>query len=180
MNANSQVEAQNELMAAVDELFANQSSTITLISGKQVELVPAKLKQLRSITAFIQDFVGGLDDSALVQLISTVSATQQKRIAEGTDPFKLDTREIISQVAGNTSIVMQIVTQGLEAFPQYLPVFTNLTPEEVEDLTLDDLGAVVFGVFGRNYHFFTQQVLPVIRACIAHLSRKAKKTSADD
>lgn len=179
----AQVKQQNHLLAAVDELFANTQSTVTLRSGQVVQIYPAKVKHLRSIVDYVSEFVGGFQESELVQLIAKVSKRQEQAIDAGESPYTLDTESIVKEVAGEADLIMRLVQSGVEALPKYVTLFSDMTVEQFEDLELDEAAVIGFAIFGRNYHFFTQQALPVILGSIGRLramTSQSPKNSAQE
>lgn len=185
MSESTQVEvdkdvlAQNALMQSADDLFAGTGShEITLRTGKKVVIKSAKVKQLRQITAFVQTFLAALDQSAIAGIIAKVSKHQEDAINAGTDPYKLETRQVITDLIGEGGAISQLLQLGVDELPKLIPIFTDLSIEDVDELELDEAAVVGLGIFGRNYHFFIQQVAPVILAYTARLKGLAKKTTA--
>lgn len=173
------VSEQNTMLASLDELFAGAESNLTLRSGKKVEVPAAKVKQLKQITAFITDFVSSFEEKALVQLIMKVSARQEAAIEQGTSPYLLHTNEIVKELAGEAGILMSVLNGGLGQIGKVVSIFSNITEEEFDDLELDEAGVLLFAIFGRNYSFFTHQVLPVIRVCIQRVMVKHLPPSSE-
>lgn len=180
MNESSPVESQNAMMSAADELFEGSHDAVTLADGRQVAIKAAKVKHLRQITGFVQTFIQEFQPEELVSLLSRVSARQQTLIAEGSSPYTLNTSELVKDVAGEASLFLRIVSTGIDAFAKLVPLFSEISSEEFEELDLDDAAVLIFGVFGRNYHFFIQRVLPVIQGSIAQriTQTNPQKTSA--
>lgn len=175
MNTSNPVEAQNAMMSAADELFDGSYDFVVLSDSRKVAIRAAKVKHLRQITEFVQTFIQNFEPEELVTLLKRVSERQQHLIAEGSSPYSLDTSGIVKEVAGEASLLLRIISTGIEAFAKLAPIFSEVTSEEFEDLELDDAALLVFGIFGRNYHFFTQRVLPVIQGSIAQRVMQGKK-----
>lgn len=175
MDKPTPVESQNIMIAAVEELFDEVESTVTLTDGRKVEIRAAKVKNIRQITEFIQRFVMNFEPDALVSMLGMVSRKQEAKLREGESPYLLDTAQMVKDVAGETSLVLQVVNHGLEALQEFVPMFTDMEAAEFEELDLDDAAVVAFAVFGRNYHFFTRRVLPVLRGSIVQRSQQAGK-----
>lgn len=170
-----EIVAQHALMQAADDMFAGTGShTIRLRSGRSVEIKSAKVKQLRQITAFVQSFLAKLDQSAIAGIIVKVSKYQEEAIKAGTDPYKLETRQLITDLIGEGGAISQLLQLGVDELPKLVPMFSDLSEEEVDDLDLDEAAQVGMAVFVRNYHFFTQQVAPVIHVFIARLKISGK------
>lgn len=167
MKESTPVERENAMMSAADELFDGSHDVVKLQDGREVPIKPAKVKHLRQITEFVQEFVNTFNSEELVRLLSGVSQMQQEKIAEGSSAYSLNTGELVQKVAGDASLILRIFNSGVDAFSKLVPLFSDLSLEEFEDLELDDAALLVFGIFGRNYHFFTQRVLPVIQGSIA-------------
>lgn len=176
MSSPSLVEQQNLMIAAVEELFDEVESEVKFPDGRVVKINAAKVKDLKQITLFVQTFVASFDPAELLKMLAMVSRKQEEKLREGESPYLLDTEQMVRDVTGEMSIIMDMIHRGLEAIGQFVPVFTDLTVEEFEELELDDAAVIAFAVFGRNYHFFTRQVLPVVRACLGqHLKNPGKK-----
>ena len=178
MTASNPVETQNAMMSAADELFDGSYDVVILSDSRKVAIKAAKVKHLRQVTEFVQTFIQNFEPEELVTLLQRVSERQQNLIAGGSSPYSLNTSELVKEVAGEASLLLRIVNTGIEAFAKLAPIFSEITEEEFEDLELDDAALLVFGIFGRNYHFFTQRVLPVIQGSIAHRMMQATKTTS--
>lgn len=170
MKESNPVEDTNAMLSAMDELFEGTHDTVTLSTGREIPIKPAKVKHLRQITQFVQDFVNQFEGQELLTLLSGVSQIQQQKISEGVSPYSLNTGEVVKQVAGHASLLLRIFQSGVDSFSRLAPVFSDITVEEFEDLDMDDAALVVFAIFGRNYHFFTLRVLPVIQGSIARIA----------
>ena len=179
MSEASPVESQNAMMSAADELFEGSYDAVTFADGREVVIKAAKVKHLRQITLFVQTFIQEFQPEELVSLLSRVSARQQAMIAEGSSPYALNTSELVKDVAGEASLFLRIVSTGIDAFAKLVPMFSEISCDEFEELDLDDAAVLIFGVFGRNYHFFIQRVLPVIQGCIAQrITQPSPKTTS--
>jgi hypothetical protein len=175
-----QVEAhaqQNWLFQALDDLFSeNPPSTFTLEStGKVVEIRTAKVKTLREITSLIGSYIGNYTPEELLLLIGMTAKAQEELTNEGANPFQ-QTLDKIKSFVGGAEMVARITTSGLEFGGELVPMFTNLTVDEFDELSVEEGSIVAYSIFGRNYHFFTQRVRPVVAAFIAHRARQAEKT----
>jgi hypothetical protein len=169
------VSNQNSLLQATADLFAGMEGDTAVLSDKrEVNIRTAKVKQLRDITAFIQGFLGRLEGSQVVDLIDKLSIYQQKKIAEGVSPYQMGTKEMILEIIGSANVLSVVLDAAVTELPKLLPIFSSLSAEEVDELELDDATVVAFHIFGKNYHFFSRQVLPLIRGCIESLRQKQK------
>lgn len=171
MTDSSPVQAQNTILSAADELFADVGPEVTLADGTKVTIQTAKIRHLRDITKFIQEFAESSTAAELSELISRVSDRQKELISAGENPYLMDTTSLVKTAASEMATISNIVTSGLECFTQLIPKFTDLSAEQFEELSLADGAVVVYSIFGRNYSFFTQQALPVIRGYIATQQR---------
>lgn len=163
------------IMAALTELFGDAQEHVVLPSRKEpVCFYAAKMKHLSQIGALVQGMVAALDHSELKALLTLVSADQVDKINNGVSPFSLNTTEVVKSALGTTPLGIRLVTGAHDLMVEMAPTFTNLKKGEFEELDLDEGLVVVFGVFARNYAFFTQRLLPLIVASIANL--KARKS----
>lgn len=178
MTASNPVESQNAMMAAADDLFDGSYDTVTLSNDRVVAIKAAKVKHLRQITEFVQTFIQNFEAEELVGILQRVSERQQRLLAEGSSAYSLNTSALVKEVAGEASLLLRVITTGIEAFSKLAPIFSEITEEEFEELDLDDAAVLVFGIFGRNYHFFIQRVLPVIQGSIVQRTMQAKKTTS--
>ncbi len=168
---------QHWLFQAIDEMFSeNPSNTVTLGNGRVVEIRTSKVKTLREITALVASYLGSYTPEELLELLSFTSKAQQELTSEGADPFK-DTLAKISTYVGGAEMIARIVTTGLEINTELMPLFTNLTADEFDDLGAEEGAIVAYSVFGRNYHFFSQRVRPVVAGFIESRARLARKNS---
>jgi Na+-transporting methylmalonyl-CoA/oxaloacetate decarboxylase gamma subunit len=119
--------------------------------------------------------IAGFSESELHKIVSTVSAEQEAKIKAGTSPYSLDTTRMVQEAAGpDGAVYMKLLSGTLRTLPKLAPMFTDLTPEEFKELDADEAMIVAFGIFQRNYAFFTQRLLPVIAAFIAQQRRRTK------
>lgn len=176
-----QVETQNTMMESLDELFAQSESFVVLSDGHtRVDIEVAKFKHLRAISSFIEEFAAGFDATGLLSLIQSVSERQEKAISDGVSPYALGTTDIVKEMAGDASLLVGLISRGLNIFPKYVGLFSSIKEEEVDEMSIEDLSLVVFAIFGRNYHFFTHQALPVIQGCFERLGKVRSKSQKDN
>lgn len=172
-----EISNQNALMAAADELFADIPSDVTLRDGTKVDIYPAKVKTIKAMTAFVQEFVNSLPAEQLTSIISTVSEAQQRAIAEGESPYAIDTRALVMKSIANIGGTLHLIEMCLERLGPLVEIFSSIKGEAFDDLELDEATLVAMAILGKNYHFFTQTVLPQTRAYIAAILRRSRKES---
>jgi hypothetical protein len=171
------VEATLVMINACNELFGDVKSEVTLPSlgeNRVVHFKPAKFKHLEQITVLFESMATGFTNSEMVTMVKQVSAQQEAAINNGESPYKIDTNGLIGQVTENGSLMAKLMTRSLQTLPKLAPMFTDLTPEEFGELDVDEAMIVAFGIFARNYNFFTHRLPPVIAAFIAALKKRAK------
>lgn len=178
MSKSSEVQAQNVLMAAADELFGNVGTTLNLRGGRQVTVKIAMFKQLRVITEFVTAFISQFEESQLVSLIETVSGRQEAAILRGESMAQVDTQQIVREVAGHASVLSQVLAHSLDAIPPLVAEFSDLSPDDVGEMHPDEVLIVIYTIFGANYSFFTRQALPAVLAAFGRLQATSQKANA--
>lgn len=169
------VEATLAMLNACNELFGDVKSETKLPSlgeDRVVQFKPAKFKHLEQITVLFESMAAGFTNSEMVTMVKQVSAQQEAAINQGESPYKIDTQGFVSQVAENGGLVAKLMTKSLQTLPLLAPMFTDLTPEEFGELDVDEAMIVAFGIFARNYNFFTHRLPPVIAAFTASLKNR--------
>lgn len=170
-------ELQLSAIKIINDLFGEGGSQeIPLRDGRVIKCRTATMKNFKSIVALVEATINGLDQNYLVKLIDKV-AEKQTAIINGETDQPLDLVSTIREIAGQGSVVLKIVQAGADTLTKLIPMFTDLTEEQVDDLEMDELSLVAFGVLSKNYEFFIQQVLPSVLACIGHLRTKNQKAS---
>lgn len=160
-------QAATDLTLAATTLFESGDSNFTLPGcGKNVQVKPATMRHIGSLMQLFAEVVTNMDQNALATIIGAVSQHQQKAIAEGRDPNKLDMTpaEIVEKALGNTSVLSELSRAGMEIFPKVVSNFSNVTEDEFLDMPLDDATMVAGAIFMVNYDFFTQRLLPTLVA----------------
>jgi hypothetical protein len=165
------------LINAVHELFGDDRADcpIPSLGNRMVKFKAAKFKHLEEISELVFSMIAGFSGSELNKIVSTVSAEQEAKIAAGDSPYALDTSRLVRDAAGpDGAVYMKLMSGCLRTLPKLAPMFTDLTAEEFGELDADEAMIVAFGIFQRNYAFFTQRLLPVIAAFIAQQKRRTK------
>ncbi|ALT58001.1 hypothetical protein FDG94_gp008 [Pseudomonas phage SM1] len=178
-------------LSAVQELFDQGSASIqvTIVKEdengndaepytKDVTFRACKLKHLGPLTHLIQGMVSGLGEPEVVKLLEYVSEAQTRQIEQGIDPYKLDTEGLVREAGIVGNLVRQLFTGAADLLPQYVDLFTNLTKEEVEELEFTDVCLVCYGIFARNFSFFTQNGPLLFQAFVAAVGPRMNKAKA--
>lgn len=161
---------------AVDDLFDGlQYPTCVLAeANRNVAIRTAKIKQINEIGDFIGTFFRSLDQEQVKKLLGLVGDFQRNKILEGATPYGVGTMKMIEDTVSSAGGVIQLIISGVDALKDLIPMFTDMTVEEYEELSMEEGFQVCFHVVGRNYHFFTQRCLPLIRGYIAALAKMKK------
>jgi len=171
-----------DLLAAAFAIFDQGGTRFTTKSGKEVNIFPAKVKQLTKIMQFFHQVSGALENSDLVKLVDSISEKQREHMAAGLNPRALNIKELIAAdgagiALNNASIISLLLQSIFEYLPGLVSVFTDVNEEEFGEFDLDEAAMVTFGIFSVNYDFFIQRVLPLLVAFIQSLVRENQKTS---
>lgn len=172
---------QNALMAAAEELFEGTSSTVKVNKGaKVVTIHPATVRRMREMSKFMEEFIQSIPEQDFFSVITAVSNQQKLAIENGESPYKVDSGELVKKSLANAGGILSVLSMALERLGPLTQIFTDLADGEFDELEIDDATSVVLGVFGRNYHFFTQTVLPQIHAYIAILAARQKTSTESE
>lgn len=162
------------IAAAADAIFATTGATFTTDSGVVVHIAKAKTRQLRYAVNFIEMLAGSMDSSQFFNMVQAFASAQREAIAQGLDPESINTAEVARAALGNASLLLTIASRVTGELPALVALFTNLTAEQVDELSADELVLVVCQIFLVNYAFFTQTLRPILLSFVAALLRRAE------
>lgn len=139
-----------------------------------VHIKTARMGQLKIIIKFFTTLMTRFNDAQLKTVIEFVSEQQMIAITQGKDPkgVEIDWSSLIGRAFGNASLIHTMAISVLDEIPEVVEAFTTLTPEQLDNLELDQVILIVGGIFVTNYGFFTQRVAPVLRLWFAGLARE--------
>lgn len=172
-------------LSAVEELFNDATGSVVVRVypedeegnelapvDKEVRFKACKLKHLSPLTVMIQAMVSGLGDTEVLKVLDYVSGEQQRKLEEGVNPYALNTENMIREVILNGSVIAQFFSGAVQLLPHYASLLTNLTKEEIDNMDPMHATLVVYGIFARNYHFFTQNGPQLYRALMGSLGSR--------
>lgn len=178
-------------LGAVDELFDNAESFITVqITGedaegndlppvdKQVNFRACKVKHIGPLTKLVQAMAMGLGDEEMVKVLDYVSGKQQEKLAAGVNAYALDTEALVNEVVVTGSLIGQLLAGAADLLPRYVSTFTNLTEEEYGNIDPIQGCLVAYGIFARNFSFFTRNMPLISRAFIAVFQQRLGKINS--
>lgn len=169
MNIELTREVQKTAITVLEGLFGGDTPTeYTTKAGVKVEFNAAKLKHFRAVVDVVEEFINSFDQSQLVNIIDKVSAKQEQVLA-GENPEPLNLNDTVKEICGHGSLIVKLVSGSFDRLVKIVPLFCNLSEEDLGELDMDEASIIIFGVFAKNYQFFTQQVLPAILACVGYL-----------
>lgn len=127
------------LTRTVKEL-TSAPATKELPSGMKVEVLICKTRHLPT----------------LLQLLATVMEPLNIKLSQKPKPGE------ITAMLDNASFVLNIASANFPLVIEAVRTLTPLTREQIEDLDIDDLIALIDAIIRRNYDFFMQRLLPAI------------------
>jgi hypothetical protein len=185
----------NGLRLVAETIFTDGNyGEFTLKDGKtSVVIQMAKVKHIAIITDFLGDIVNVLGkEEHVAELLAVVVNAQEEAIRLGGSPRKLSTDMIVAAALGMKAgeamdpklvtarggmigaILVRLLGHAVGSFATHAARFTNLTPEQFEELDIDEGVLVVGAIFMANYSFFTQTLPPVLQAFLAAWAAKQK------
>lgn len=177
----------SDLAAAAQAIFANGVNSFALDDGFVVEIHPATMKHIPAVMSFFQALMGRMDQGQLAALIDRIVTKQQEAVKAGKNPLAVDMKELANEAltAGSNdtanlvgssietaSLILNLTAAVLEELPKVIPVFTNISVDRYEDMTMDEAALIAGGVFIVNYRFFMQSLRPVLMSFLAGVMRK--------
>ena len=182
----------SDLALAASAIFTGGVNSFALDNGKTVEIHPAKMKHLTEVMGFFRALVSRLQPGQLGTIIEFIAKRQREAMASGKRPTDIDLMTLLREMVdrkgddalgleGEEMVVRGIETSQLffdmlgavlEEMPRLIPLFTNITIEEWDELDLAEATAVIGGIFMVNYRFFTQSLRPILLAFAVGLMRK--------
>jgi len=171
------------ILHALSDLFDGAPESVALPSRiaenkEDICFYGAKMRHLNEIGGLIRAMIETLNQAELRGLMAMVSKDQEDKINAGVSPYSLETTEVVKKLMGDTGLGVKLLAAANDAMTGLIPHFTNLQPGEFEDLDMDEGLVVLYGVFARNYAFFSQRLLPVIVGIFANL--KAKQSAGNE
>lgn len=165
---------QNDLTAIVDGLFANTVSEFTTENGTHVLFKRAGIVQLGQATKFFSLITERADPAKIKQLIDLITMEQEQMIAEGKSvhEMNLNAMALITKGLNNQSLLLTVFSAMADAIPEFVAIFTTISPEAYGELSLDEQLVIAMGIFAVNYGFFTQSLRPIIESAIRGLKQK--------
>lgn len=174
--ANQAAEAQ-DLQLAVSALFDKGDNKPFIPSlGRSVTVSPAKMWQMGPLMNFFKEVIGRLPRNKVDMLITRVAEEQLRIIADGGDPTKLNLQAmvtsdaVIGEVMEHVSLVTSFMAETFDILPEFVAMFTDVTPAEFKELEFDEGALLAFGIFALNYDFFTQRLLPICTGFLRSLA----------
>lgn len=179
-------------LGAVDELFDDAESSITVqitnedAEGndlppvdKEVNFKACKVKHIGPLTKLVQAMAMGLGDAEMIKVLDYVSGKQQAQLAAGVSAYALNTEELVNEVVVTGSLIGQLLSGASEILPHYVSIFTNLTEEEFGNIDPIQGCLVAYGIFARNFSFFTRNTPLLSRAFIAVFHQRLGKIKSE-
>lgn len=130
----------NEAVSKTVTELTTEKGEVTLPSGVTVQVYVCKTKHL----------------PVLLRLLATVFEPLNIKLSQKPKPGE------ISALLDDASVILNILAAGLPLIVEAARTLTTLTTEEVENLDIDDLAALVDAIIRRNYDFFTMRLLPAL------------------
>jgi hypothetical protein len=147
--------ASTEALTRTVETLTEKPFSVTLPSGRAVEVQVCKTRHL----------------PILLRLLALVFEPLNIKLSQKPKPGE------IASMLDNLSFVLNIVATNLPVVLEAARSLTPLKPDEIDDLDIDDLVALLDAIIRRNYDFFTQRLLPALEK---YLPAEVKKLVAGE
>lgn len=161
------------LVAVADSLFSKGVRQFPLSDGFMVEIRTANLGSLGTIVRVFSRLMEKFNEGQMRALVDLVADAQMLAITQGQDPknVPLNMEALIGKAFGSGRLVENIFLSILDEMPAIVETFTNIPPERVPTLEIDEGILIMGGIFTLNYGFFTQRVRPIITSMVAQAAR---------
>lgn len=159
-----------DFVNAFRTIFDSSENIITLRDGTEVEVYEARMKHVPVLIEMFTDIVSSVDQRKFIDLIDMMVNYQKAAAGQGFDPRVLNpdnksVEDLVRDVFGGGSVLMQIVTAIFHKLPRFAGAFTNLDVDEFDaKIDLDEAILIVGAILHRNYHFFTRRLPPLLTA----------------
>lgn len=140
--------------------------TVELEDGRIVTISKFKVKQI-PLMADLVSKVEAVIKNKNAELEAEYLKLKEAEDIEGLKAFAGDT-------SGNMNLIVGVIVDQLEAVSAVLSSITGLAVDEVMELTIDELAALVTGVVLLNKDFFTQKVLPALMKVLSAAPKLSK------
>jgi hypothetical protein len=144
--------ASTEALTRTVEQLSNAPVMAKLPSGREVEVYICKTRHL----------------PVLLRLLSTIFEPLNIKFSQKPQPGE------ITMMLDNVAFVLTIVANNLPIVFEAARTLTPLKPEELDELDIDDLVAVIDAIIRRNYDFFTVRLLPALQKYLPALDLVVK------
>lgn len=147
--------ASTEALTRTIKELTTETHKVTLPSGKEVQVYVCKTKHL----------------PILLRLLSTVFEPLNLKLSTRPKPGE------IAMLLDDVGFLLNLVAANFPLIVEAARTLTELNEDDVQELDIDDLVAVIDGIIRRNYDFFTQRLLPALEKYLpAQLLESVKAT----
>lgn len=159
---------EQSLAATASVLFEDTPDTVTLRSGKVVNIQNGKTRHVGLLLNFFNVLVSRMPREQIVTLVSLI----QERGAKGTPAEAKEVDTLVSEAFDKSSLFITLMQAVFDVLPGIIESMSNLTEDEYLNLDMDEGAAVAVAVFNLNYRFFSQNLPPVLRLFLAQGAAK--------
>ncbi|MCF1459395.1 MAG: hypothetical protein LPH21_18165 [Shewanella sp.] len=124
--------------------------------GKTVTITKFKVRHIPMVMKVMTKFQKAMKSQS-EELKGEFDALKQAGDAEGLKNFAAG-----EDGSATNGVLLKLISEHFDDCKGLLGVCSGLTPEEVEDLSLDEATAIVTGIVLLNKDFFMERVLPMV------------------
>lgn len=147
----------------LDVLTETGNGVVTLSDGQVVHIHKCKVKASGMVIAFIEK---AFDDVvAIVKAIADERKAVSKYLdGSGLDPNTLEAAEAATNAITkpSTRSILQMISKHWVSLSQLVSALTSLTPEQYEELPMDDGIKILIAIWVVNKNFFSNQIRPML------------------
>lgn len=172
MNTSDPIAVRSSLATSLTALFAGTSTKAPLRSGREVTFLPAKMRHLNKLIEVFETALNSVSQEEFEDLINLIVDQQAAAQASGKDATDIDVAEAVRVGKYNMTLVRKMFVACTTILPQIVPLFTDLSSDEYDDLEIDEGILVPVGIIAVNYPFFTQNLLPALSGLFSSMMRE--------
>jgi len=181
MSTPNPTQVQSSLATSLEVLFGGAATTATLRDGTEIEFRPAKMKHLGALITVFETAVSALSTEEFEDLLALIVERQEASQQAGKSVNDVDISDFakLAEIGKhNMALVSKLFHALLDILPKVVPLFTNLTSEQYDNLLIDEGILVPVGIVGVNYPFFTQSLLPALIGSFSSMTQKRMEAQA--
>lgn len=161
------------ISAMASALLSGRTRTV-MIGERTIEIQEAKMRHIPLILSTFNKLAQSVDQKSLSNLVSVVATRQIAAIKQGADPddIAVPERELVAEAFGNVDLLTHLAVTLAADLPKLAAAFTTLPESEFDDLSISDGIQIVFAIVVLNYGFFSERLVPTLRALLGTVIAK--------